>query len=236
MRDLALLRLQDAQAPALALGESSEVAVGDEIFAVGNPRGLEGTFSAGIISGIRRVGQDTLLQVTAPISPGSSGGPILNGRGEVIGVAVASFTGGQNLNFAVPADYLKALISRPQQLKPLSQIVSGQRESIVDSLIGRGLAEVSAEMFDWSGSRYCNPCYFSFTVRNRLRSAITGVHMLVVFYDKNGNPVDVYNIPEWRGVVPGGLSKRFTGGNIHLSVRGRTEKVEIRVLDFRFVE
>ena len=69
----------------------------------GNPQGLEGTFSQGIVSSIRVLGADKILQITAPISPGSSGGPVLNEKGQVIGVSVATFRGGQNLNFAIPS-------------------------------------------------------------------------------------------------------------------------------------
>jgi len=96
------------------------VAVGDEVFVVGNPYGLEGTLSQGIMSGLRSVGPDSLLQITAPISPGSSGGQVLNSQGEVIGVAVATLTDGQNLNFAIPVSYLKAFLTEVKSLRPLS--------------------------------------------------------------------------------------------------------------------
>ncbi len=104
--DLAVLSVPSLSAPAVRLGDSTKLAVGDTVYAVGNPRGLEGTFSQGIISSVRTFDSETILQITAPISPGSSGGPVLNDRGEVVGVAVATFKGGQNLNFAVPASYL----------------------------------------------------------------------------------------------------------------------------------
>ena len=78
---------------ALLLGDSDSVHTGDPIYAVGNPAGLEGTISDGIISGIRSPDQSrnipyTRIQITAPISPGSSGGAVLNAEGEVIGVSV----------------------------------------------------------------------------------------------------------------------------------------------------
>lgn len=121
-RDIVLLAVEDIKAPAMALGDSKQVAVGDEVYAVGNPRGLEGTFSAGIISSIRTVGDDSLLQITAPISPGSSGGPVVNNKGEVIGVAVATFKGGQNLNFAIPSTYLSALTAQIKAAVPLAKV------------------------------------------------------------------------------------------------------------------
>jgi S1-C subfamily serine protease len=100
-RDLALLAV-DAKAPALRLADKEGAEIGDQVYAVGNPEGLEGTFSQGLVSGIRHVNGDTILQVTAPVSPGSSGGPVLNSKCNVVGIAVATFTEGQNLNFAVP--------------------------------------------------------------------------------------------------------------------------------------
>lgn len=75
-RDLVVLKISGARAGALALGNSESVQVGETIYAVGNPQGLEGTFSQGIVSSIREAGTDKLLQITAPISPGSSGGEV----------------------------------------------------------------------------------------------------------------------------------------------------------------
>ena len=80
-RDLIILKISVSGAQIISLGDSDTVQVGSPIYAVGNPRGLEGTFSQGIISSIRKVRTDKLLQLTAPISPGSSGGPVLNNKG-----------------------------------------------------------------------------------------------------------------------------------------------------------
>ncbi|MCX5772038.1 MAG: trypsin-like peptidase domain-containing protein [Candidatus Hydrogenedentes bacterium] len=126
-QDIVLLAVENLKAPALTLGDSKQVAVGDAVYAVGNPRGLEGTFSAGIISSIRKVGDDTLLQITAPISPGSSGGPVVNSKGEVIGIAVGTIEGGQNLNFVIPSVFLSALISQQGQVRPLGAARQSER-------------------------------------------------------------------------------------------------------------
>ncbi|HVS83949.1 MAG TPA: S1C family serine protease [Pyrinomonadaceae bacterium] len=88
---------------------SGPVEIGDTVFAVGNPEGLEGTFSQGIVSALR--GTD-YIQVTAPISHGSSGGPVLNKYGQVIGVAIGVIEEGQNLNFAIPVSKLVELLNR----------------------------------------------------------------------------------------------------------------------------
>ncbi len=119
--DLVIIKVSAFDVPALTLGDSDGVQVGESVYAVGNPRGLDGTFSQGVISSIREVKTRKRLQFTAPISPGSSGGPILNEVGEVIGVTVATFASGQNLNFAIPSNYLKALVVRSGVPKQFSQ-------------------------------------------------------------------------------------------------------------------
>jgi len=100
--DLALLRVDTVGSP-LALGHERDVAVGDEIYVVGNPFGLEGSISVGIVSGIRTLDSKTRLQVTAPMSPGNSGGPIVDSKGRVVGIAVSQVAAGQNVNFAIPS-------------------------------------------------------------------------------------------------------------------------------------
>ena len=113
-QDLAILIVSDFGAPILPLGNSDKVQVGESIYVAGNPIGfLEGTFSNGIVSGVREFRVDSKrIQITAPISKGSSGGPVLNSKGEVIGVAVSTITAGQNLNFAIPSDYLNELLNK----------------------------------------------------------------------------------------------------------------------------
>ena len=84
--------------------------VGERIIVYGSPLGLEKTVSDGIISAIREVpGYGKLIQITAPISPGSSGSPVLNMKGEVIGVATFQMIEGQNLNFAIPSERITKL-------------------------------------------------------------------------------------------------------------------------------
>jgi len=86
------------------------VTPGEQIFAIGNPEGLEKTISQGIVSGLRTHGDRDLLQITSPISHGSSGGPILDASGKVVGVAVGIMEDGQNLNFAVPVRFVQMLL------------------------------------------------------------------------------------------------------------------------------
>jgi len=94
----------------LTLADSDAIVAGNTVYALGSPRALLNTLSEGIISYSRReVEWDTLIQFTAPISFGSGGSPLLNRLGQVVGVASSSYTYGQNLNLAVPINYVKGL-------------------------------------------------------------------------------------------------------------------------------
>jgi tetratricopeptide (TPR) repeat protein len=104
-----VVKIPDANTPFLNLSEivPSE---GQDIVVIGNPLGLESTVSAGIVSAVRDIPAfGKILQITAPISPGSSGSPVINSKGEVIGIATLIVTKGQNLNFAIPSDKIIAL-------------------------------------------------------------------------------------------------------------------------------
>jgi len=110
--DLAILPRLQGGIVALSLAPSAP-RVGEQIIVIGSPEGLTNTVSDGIVSAFRTIEGRRLLQITAPISPGSSGGPVLNGRGEVVGVSVSMLREGQNLNFAVPASDIMAVAARP---------------------------------------------------------------------------------------------------------------------------
>lgn len=115
--DLAVLKIEEDDLPVLSIGDSKGVHSGDAIVAIGHPLGFDHTVSNGLVSAVRAEGPLTVFQISAPIAPGSSGGPLLNERGEVIGVVTATVTAGQNLNFGVPAAYLKSALAAP---KPMS--------------------------------------------------------------------------------------------------------------------
>jgi hypothetical protein len=110
--DIAILPRLGSSGVALPLSATTP-ATGEHIVVLGAPEGLTNTVSDGIVSAIRPLDGQTLIQISAPISPGSSGGPVLNMRGEVIGVSVATYREGQNLNFAVPVSDLFAVSNSP---------------------------------------------------------------------------------------------------------------------------
>jgi hypothetical protein len=108
--DLALLRVAELDRPAVVMRDSSLLTVGERAFAIGAPQGLELSLTDGLVSSVRREGTPTGVQTSAPISKGSSGGGLFDGQGRLIGVTTFYLRNGQNLNFAVPAEHVTALL------------------------------------------------------------------------------------------------------------------------------
>jgi hypothetical protein len=226
------------------LGNSEAVQIGDTVYAVGNPQGLEGTFSQGIISGMREVGKGKLLQLTAPIAPGSSGGPVMNSHGEVIGIAVATFKGGQNLNFAIPSVYLKALAANLQPVTPLIKTKPvGKQRSILADLGGRSTKGVVGGQLTWDDDSHSGTAWYTLSFRNQLRESVSHISCLIVFYDATGMTIDT-KFAGYDPVIPPGLATRVHGyvdGSVKRlttpsgSITPKT-RVEFRILNFQIVE
>ncbi len=110
-KDIAVIKINGTSLPTVKLGDSDQVNPGDKIVVIGNPKGLENTVTDGLISGIRDIDEGFKVhQISAPISSGSSGSPVFNLKGEVIGIAQGSFTEAQNLNFSIPINYVRSII------------------------------------------------------------------------------------------------------------------------------
>ncbi|RKU30719.1 hypothetical protein C6497_03310 [Candidatus Poribacteria bacterium] len=131
-RDMAILRVSNTQAPALQFGDSDTVQRGDTVYTMGNPRDFEGVFSQGQVSNLIPNGipgiSGKVIQFTAAISRGSSGGAVVNQNGQVIGIVSQTRDDGQNLNFAVPVNALKQLLQLPPNYIPFSPQVTKTSE------------------------------------------------------------------------------------------------------------
>jgi len=112
--DIALIKVEASGLPAVTLGDSDVLEVGDWVMAIGNPFGLSHTVTAGIVSAKGRVigvgPYDNLIQTDAAINPGNSGGPLFNTKGEVVGINTLIIAKGQNLGFAVPMNMVKEVL------------------------------------------------------------------------------------------------------------------------------
>ncbi|MBS1224506.1 MAG: degP-2, partial [Proteobacteria bacterium] len=120
--DLALLTTALNRAESFALnGTYNQELIGLDVFVIGNPYGLEGTFSTGVISGLREIDGVRYFQISAPISPGNSGGPVILRDGSVIGITTMGLKKGQNLNFAIAtAELIQSSLFDPVRMKVLA--------------------------------------------------------------------------------------------------------------------
>jgi len=144
--DLAILQV-DVPAAVPLLIEKTAPQEGESIVVIGNPFGLEGSVSNGIVSAVREIpGYGKIIQITAPISPGSSGSPVVNMRGQVIGVATLQAAEGQSLNFAVPSERIAQLkLGELQTFAALSAETQKNKRAAAQSLYALGLAQISRD-------------------------------------------------------------------------------------------
>ncbi len=117
VKDVAILKLNSAQGlPVVKLGNSDRAELADDVLAIGNPMEMQNTISDGLVSGIRDIFGVKYIQTTASISPGSSGGPLFNMNGDVIGVMSMTMWGSQNMNFAVPINTVRKLFESARRI------------------------------------------------------------------------------------------------------------------------
>lgn len=134
--------------PVMPLGHRSRPTVGDAVFTVSSPVGLRSSFSEGVISSLRETERGMLLQITAPLSSGSSGGAVMDRRGRVIGVAISQYAEGQNITFAMPIDTLHRLLERPTRVS-----TAGFHDRMVEHQLGTLEAEWHALPSDTAALR-----------------------------------------------------------------------------------
>jgi S1-C subfamily serine protease len=210
----------------LTLGDSDTIAVGEDIVAIGNPAGLEGTVSKGIVSGIREVDGVKYIQITAPISPGSSGGPVFGLNGKVVGVATAYLDSGQNLNFAMPVNYLKTLKQSRLKLISLPKMPSkpDQTRKNTESVV------VFDIHYEHKDDRLTG-IYFS--IRNQTNYPIKNIKLFFIYRNLKGEVI-TYSAEECTTLILPNLAKRWSSFYTfrHFCEGGVCGKVETRVLDY----
>ncbi len=143
--DLALVQVKNAKnLQALSIGDSDALKVGEWVMAIGSPFGLEQTVTAGIVSAKGRVigsgPYDDFIQTDASINPGNSGGPLVNMRGEVVGINTAIVASGQGIGFAIPVNLAKNIV---EQLKATGEVTRGW--------LGVAIQDITEEMAEYYG-------------------------------------------------------------------------------------
>jgi len=235
--DLALLEV-DLEGRPLPVARDGTAEVGDKVIAIGNPKGLEGTVSEGIVSGFRPVEQFSIFQITAPISPGSSGGPVLNVQGEVLGVATFTITDAQNLNFAVPAFLYIELEKHKRQWEPKTK---GQ------IALQRGSAGIELALYRKEPADYDEV----YSLRNTTTHAVKNLIAVLLYKDMSGKIIH-YRFIRNPATIPSGLAQMTKNSTVGTSCPGYDfgyyenkrygdkhdilYDVELRVLAYEIVE
>lgn len=225
--------------------------IGEKIYVIGNPKGLSGTISEGIISGIRTFDKEELIQITAPISPGSSGGPVIDNQGKLVGVSVGTLESGQNLNFAIPTKYVSNLIkSSNNQITKLNvKSIPKKVTSNIKKNVKEGIQIINIEWYPntWGGY-YTKPIEYvleGFSIKNNLQYEIRKVKMVLILRNSQGIPIDSQEFEPYISrddYIKPFLSKYIKIGYPNSHVNDRiinrkpSEKLEIRILDFTIEE
>ena len=237
--DIIILKVLGLYGNKLLLGSDTIPQIGEKIFAIGNPKGLSGTFSEGIVSGIRDFKTNQILQITAPISPGSSGGPILNSLGYVVGIAFASYSNGQNLNFAIPVKYLNLTIKNTFEAKYLSTLsINTKKETrnIAEGDINEGVIITNIEV-----DNVCNGCFpqkLGFSIKNNLPYSISDITILFLIYDSSGIIVDSNEgtyISSYDPIKPFLAKSILLGEGPKVTFKSGF-KTKTRILDFKIID
>lgn len=230
--------------------------VGEKVYAIGNPKGLSGTISEGIVSGIRVLENNDLFQITAPISPGSSGGPVLNKSGVVIGVSVASLTSGQNLNFAIPVKYVSRLINLDKNILVKLNISTPQvKSTVVQPKEGVFISDI---VWQPGIGDHFDQFLHSFSISNLTENKICDLELVAIVY-KNNLPIDYFEFKMFPNTKYGikelglGPIEPFLGKTVTLEDRSLwnfhcrseddfmfnkniDERVVFRILNYRILE
>ena len=151
-QDLCQITVENLRSPGVSLRDSTNIAVGERVYAIGAPLGFDLTMSEGLVSGLRSQNGEKVIQTTAPISEGSSGGGLFDSEANLIGITTYYIKGGQNLNFALPAKLVSSLAqysvaTAPSALTAQKTLAAMSPVGLVHSRLKMGFPETSFEVY-----------------------------------------------------------------------------------------
>ncbi|KNY24895.1 DUF5050 domain-containing protein [Pseudobacteroides cellulosolvens] len=205
LRDIAVLKVKNASnLPVLDLGDSDKLELGEEVVAIGNPLQLQNSVTTGIVSGeLRTIFGVSYIQTDASISPGNSGGPLINSYGEVIGITTMSISDSQNINFAVPINSVKKLFPTASiiPLSAASSVDEAYEESEPNNTILKANDFFPNTNMIGTFKDAKDLDYFNFTLNTKTKVTIIGLNEISIYttstiaaldlslIDKSGNDI-----------------------------------------------
>lgn len=220
--DIALLQIDSKETfPHLALGDADSIRVGDWVVAIGNPFGLGHTVTQGIISAKGRVigagRYDNFLQTDAAINPGNSGGPLLNLKGEVVGINTAIVATGQGIGFAIPSNLAKNII---QQLQEKGKVVRG--------MLGVQVQVVTPEMAKAYGMGEAKGALVA-EVQPGTPAEKAGLKREDIIIEYNGTPIkEMHELPRLVAATPPG-----TKATVKVLRDGKEKSISLTVTELK---
>lgn len=216
--DIALIKIEsNRNLPVLRFGDSDVLKVGQWVVAIGNPFGLEQTVTAGIVSAKGRVigsgPYDDFIQTDASINPGNSGGPLLNMKGEVVGINTAIVAGGQGIGFAIPVNLAKNIIA---QIKSTGEVTRGW--------LGVGIQDISEEVAEYYGIKEKKGVLVT-EVFPGDPADLAGIKPKDVILSVNGKAVDSAR------QLTGMIADTLVGDKIQIKINrnGKTRTIDVKI-------
>ena len=188
-RDLCSFTVNGLSAPPVQLGSTSQVQVGDAAYAIGAPEGLELTLSGGLISSLRKIPGGVVLQMTTPISPGSSGGGLFDSEGRLIGITSYYMAKGEQLNFALPVEWIRELPQHGKLASVTEPRIASTAGATQGSELQNGIRALNAGDY---------PAAFETLTRlAREGNAVAQFYLGVMYYGGDGVQKDAAQAAAW---------------------------------------
>jgi S1-C subfamily serine protease len=218
--DLAVVRISAQDLPAAKLGDSQSIRIGQLVIAIGNPYGFQATVTTGVVSALGRslrAGRgrliDNVIQTDAALNPGNSGGPLVNTRGEVIGINTAMIPWAQGICFSIPIDTAKLIASRLIKDGKISRAYLGIAGQVLD------LARNSLHIHQLSGSRGVMVAHVEPSGPAQKAALEVGDVIVALFANRIESIDDLHRF----------LTSDVIGNEIALTVLRLDKKLEIRI-------
>lgn len=188
-RDLCSFTVKALSAPPVCMGYTSQVQVGDAAYAIGAPEGLDLTLSGGLISSLRKIPGGVVLQMTTPISPGSSGGGLFDAQGRLIGITSYYMSKGEQLNFALPVEWVNELPQRSKLASVNKPRIASTAGATQGSELQNGIRALHAG--DYTAA------FETLTRLARERNAVALFYLGVMYYGGDGVQKDEARAVTW---------------------------------------
>jgi hypothetical protein len=258
INQVVLLQVDRGAGPVLPMADDGKVLTGDEVTVLSCPKGLNGEFRDGIVSGIHSKDDDKFYEITAGILPSMDGGPVIDAKGEAIGMVASFVAKGKSHTIVIPAYAMKDLLKKigqpsfDQGNKPVAGNPAGGVPKPLAERFGKSIKDSGVVIKDLrilgAGSRFDGLTFFTCRLQNNLSEPVRGISIFIVAYDKDGSVLttDKAEFESSQDILPG-FTRKATGrceagtfydmgfitqaiGSLPVPLDGSNKRYQIRVM------